>query len=166
MKKLLGICAFVALLVAPGVASAQSSTGSHAYDWLIGTWSCTNATPNAMAGPASQTETVTRSSTTGAFITHFTGTNFDQYGFLSYDPATRTWWSSWAFTGGSIGNESTTMSGAKTVWHGSFFNAANGTHSHLRDTMTISSPTKYTDLGEDDSSGSMKPIYNGTCTKS
>lgn len=145
----------------------SGGTGAHAYDWLIGTWSCTNSTRSAMAGPADQTLTASRSDTTAAIVMRFTGNNFDQYGFLSYEAApSRAWWFSSAYPDGSISNESTTMTGNKTVWHGSYFDAAHGTHSHIRDTFTIVSSTKFTDLGESDSSGSMKPIYNGTCTKS
>jgi hypothetical protein len=173
MRKLLGLCAFAALVAAPGLAGAQSSmmsgmaNGPHAYDWMIGTWTCTNSVPNALAGPATQTLTATRSATTGAIIWRYTGSNYDQYGFISYEAPTHTWWMSWAYPGGSIGNEASTMTpGKKTVWNGSIFDATNGTHFHVRDTLTIDSPTKFVDVGVNDASGSMKTDYDGTCVKS
>ena len=170
MNKLLGIVAFATLALAPGITIAQSDANAahHAYDWMIGSWNCTNATPSTMGGPASQALTVTRSSAYDTLVMHFTGKNFDQYGFLTYETGARTWWISWAYPGGNMSNEASTAEAGKktTVWHGSFFNASNGTHSHVRDTLTIASPTKFTDVSEDDSSGSMKPNYNGTCEKS
>lgn len=115
MKKLLGIVAFAALVTAPGVTVAQSdaSAAHHAYDWLIGSWSCTNSMPSSVGGRASQTMTAPRSSMPDTLVMHFTGTNFDQYGFLTYETATRTWWISWAYPGGNVEQESTTMPASK-----------------------------------------------------
>lgn len=172
MRKLLGFCAFAALVAAPGIVGAQSSMmssasmGSHAYDWMLGTWTCTNSIPSALAGPAMQTLTATRSSTTGAIIWRYTGKGYDQYGFLSYVPKTGTWWFSWAYPGGSVGNESSTQTGKKTAWTGMIFDASTGKHLHIRDTYTMYGATKFNDTGEDDSSGTMKTGYNGTCVKS
>jgi hypothetical protein len=172
LKKLFVLAAFAALLGAPGAVSAQSSmmmsgagTGPHAWDWMIGTWTCRNTIPSALAGPAVQTLTATRSDVTGAIVWRYTGTNYDQYGFLAYAPKTKTWWFSWAYPGGSTGNESTKQTGRKTIWTGMIFNAS-GKPFDIRDTYTVYSPTKFNDSGEDNSSGSWKPGYNGTCTKS
>ena len=140
--------------------------GPHAYDWMIGTWTCKNSIPTALAGPAVQTLTATRSGTTGAIIWRYTGKAYDQYGFLSYVPKTGTWWFSWAYPGGSIGNESTKQTGKKTEWTGLIVDSSTGKSIHIHDTYTLYSSTKFNDSGEDDSTGSMKPGYNGTCVKS
>ncbi len=172
MRKLLILCAVAGLFAAPGAAHAQSSMmssagmGLHAFDWMIGTWSCKNSMPSAIGGPAVQMLTATRSSTTGAIIWRYTGKGYDQYGFLSYVPKTGTWWFSWAYPGGSIGNESTKQPGKKMIWTGLIFDSSTGKSMHIRDTYTMSGSTKFNDLGEDDSTGTMKPSYNGTCVKS
>jgi hypothetical protein len=171
MRKLLARCAFAALVAAPGIAAAQSSmmsaaaTRGHAYDWMLGTWTCTNTIPSALAGPAVQTLTATRSSTTGAIIWRYTGKNYDQYGFLSYVPSSHAWWFSWAYPGGGVGYESSAQSGKSSNWAGSIYDPS-GKTIHIRDVYTVYSPTKFNDTGEDDSSGTMKPGYNGTCVKS
>ncbi len=172
MKKLLVFAAFAALLGAPGAVSAQSSmmmsnagTGPHAFDWLIGRWICKNTIPSALAGPAVQTLTATRSVVPGSIVWRYTGTNYDQYGFFTYSATTKTWWSSWAYPGGSTGNESTNQTGPKTMWTGTIFDAS-GKPFSIRDTYTIYGPTKFNDSGEDNSSGTWRPGYNGTCTKS
>jgi len=171
MKKLLGIYTFAALVLAPGFTVAQSSpsvigSGPHAYDWAIGTWSCTNAAPGGKAAPANQVM-ATRSDTTNAIVLHFIGKDSDQYAFLSYEAPSRTWWVSSALPGGDISNESSTMAGKKTVaFNGSYFVAAKGTHFHIRDTITLASATKYIDQGADDSKGSMQTNNTSTCTKS
>jgi hypothetical protein len=172
MRKFLVLCAFAGLIAAPGAVRAQSSMmsgagmGAHAFDWLIGTWTCQNSIPSALGGPAVQTLTATRSSTTGAIIWRYTAKGYDQYGFLSYAPKSGTWWFSWAYPGGSIGNESTKDTGKKTHWTGFIFDSSLGHNMHIRDTYTMYGSTKFNDLGEDDSTGTMKPGYNGTCVKS
>lgn len=172
MKKLFFFAVFTALLGVAGGVSAQAATmatgggaGPHAYDWMLGTWTCKNAIPTALAGPAVQTLTATRSTMTGAITWRYTGTNYDQYGFIAYAPKTKTWWSSWAYPGGSTGNESTKQGGSKSMWTGKIFDAS-GKPFDIRDTFTVYGPTKFNDYGEDNSSGSWKAGYNGTCTKS
>ncbi|HZZ65599.1 MAG TPA: hypothetical protein VFE17_08885 [Candidatus Baltobacteraceae bacterium] len=172
MRKLLGFCVLAVLVLGPVLAGAQSSmmngsrTGSHGFDWMIGSWTCKNSIPSALGGPAVQMLTASRSSTTGAIVFRYSGTSYDQYGFYSYVGKTNTWWSSWAYPGGSIGNESTKQTGNKIHWTGVIFDASTGKHLHIRDTYTVYGPTKFNDLGEDDSTGAMKPGYNGTCVKS
>ncbi len=171
MRKLLVLAAVFGLFAAPGAVGAQSSMmsssmGPHAFDWMIGNWSCKNSMPGALAGPAVQMMTATRSSTTGAIVWRYTGKGYDQYGFLSYVPKTGAWWFSWAYPGGSIGNESTKQPGKKTLWTGLIFDSSTGKSMHIRDTYTMYGSTKFNDLGEDDSTGTMKVSYNGTCVKS
>ncbi len=160
-----------ALALLPVAANAQMMTtmgsGPHGYDWLIGTWTCKNAVPTPLAGPTVQTLTAMRSTTTDAIVWRYTGKNYDQYGFLSYDPKSATWWMSWAYPGGSIGNEASKNNGKKTTWTGVIVNTGTGGKTeHIHDTYTMYSPTKFNDTGWDDSSGTMKIGYNGTCTKS
>lgn len=96
MKKLFVLVAFAALLGAPAAVCAQSSmmmsgagTGPHAYEWMLGTWTCQNAIPSALAGPAVQTLTATRGNIAGTIVWRYTGTDYDQYGFLAYAPKTK-----------------------------------------------------------------------------
>jgi hypothetical protein len=166
MRKIHVVATLTAIVLAPGTASAQMMSGAHAYDWMLGNWTCKNSLPNALGGPAVQMLTATRSSTTGAIVWRYTGKGYDQYGFLTYAPTTQTWWFSWAYPGGSVGNESTKQSGKKTMWTGVILDAGSGKTLHIRDTYTLYSATKFRDFGEDDSSGAMKPGYDGTCTKS
>jgi hypothetical protein len=172
VKRLLFLAACAALLGAPAGAWAQSSmmpaaggNGPHAFDWMIGTWTCKNSVPTALAGPAVQTLTATRSTPTGAIVWRYTGANYDQYGFLAYSPTTKTWWSSWAYPGGGTGNESTKQTGHKTMWTGKVFPPGAASFD-IRDTFTVYGATKFNDTGEDHATGSWKPAYNGTCTKS
>lgn len=144
---------------------AMAGVGSHGYDWMIGTWSCKNTIPTALAGPANQTLTVTRSNMANALMFRYTGTNYDQAGYITYSPSRKTWWYSWSYPGGSAGNESSSQTGAKTKWAGMIFDAGTGKPFQIRDTYTVYSMTKFNDSGEDMSSGSWKEGYNGTCTK-
>src|SRR5690349_11117835 len=83
MKQFLFAAASIVLLVAPSAAHAATTpmaastygVGPHGYDWALGTWSCHNAMPSSMGGPATQTLTVTRAA--GAIMYHATGPNFD-----------------------------------------------------------------------------------------
>lgn len=165
MRNVFALGALAVFAVLPGTAIAQGS-GSHAYDWMLGNWTCKNSMPSTLAGPAVQMLTATRSTFTGAIIWRYTGSNYDQYGFLTYAPRTGTWWLSWANPGGSVGNESSNGSGKVTHWMGMIVNTDSGKTEHIRDTYTLYGPNKFNDLGLDDASGSMKPSYNGTCVRS
>ncbi len=52
------------------------------------------------------------------------------------------------------------------IWTGLIVDTSTGKSMHIRDTYTMYGLTKFNDLGEDDSTGTMKPSYNGTCVKS
>jgi hypothetical protein len=166
MQKIYALAALSALALLPGAAAAQMTSGAHAFDWMLGNWTCKNSIPSALAGPSVQMLTATRSSTTRAIVWRYTGKGYDQYGYLSYDPKTGTTWSSWAYPGGATGNESTKQTGKTTMWTGSIYDPTTGKTLRIRDTYTLYSPTKFNDLGEDNTSGTMKPGYNGTCTRS
>lgn len=165
LSVLAALLAAVLLPVGSGAQMMSGSGGSHAFDWMLGNWSCKNTFPSALAGPAVQMLTATRSATTGSIIWRYTGKDYDQYGFLSHDSKSGTWWFSWAYPGGAVGNESSKESGKITHWTGMIYDPATGKHLHLRDTYTLYSPSKFNDTGWDDSSGSMKIGYNGTCTR-
>jgi hypothetical protein len=173
LNRLFVLAAIAAVVVAPAAVSAQSSMmmsgagmGPHAYDWMLGSWTCKNSIPSPLAGPATQYLTATRSTTTGAIVWRYTGKGYDQYGFLSYAATTKTWWFSWSYPGGGVGNESSKQTGKKSMWTGMIFDANTGKPFDIRDTYTVYSATKFNDTGEDNSSGSWKTGYNGTCTKS
>ncbi|HLY02771.1 MAG TPA: hypothetical protein VKR56_09810 [Candidatus Cybelea sp.] len=167
MRKTLVLVALAAVAFVPGAAVAQMTAGGspHGFDWMLGTWTCKNTVPTPLGGPAVQTLTAVRSATTNAIVWRYTGSGYDQYGFLAYDGKSGMWWSSWAYPGGSIGNESAKAGGKKTTWSGLIVNAASGKTEHIRDLYTVYGPTTFNDTGWDDATGSMKISYNGTCTK-
>ena len=111
MKRFLLAVASGILLAAPCVARAAmtpmaSSTygaGPHGYDWAIGTWSCRNAMPSPMGGPAKQMLTVTRAN--GVLMYHDIGTNFDQTWYNVYVPGTKSWTSPFVVSDGTYGTE-------------------------------------------------------------
>lgn len=168
MKGLL-CCITAAIVFAPCAtqASPMNATtygaGPHGYDWAIGTWTCTNATPSPMGGPSTQTLTVTRTNS-GAILYHATGQSFDNVWYDVYQPSTKSWVSPFILANGSYGTESTSQTGKKIVWVGMAFDAS-GKSMHIRDTNTIGTG-KYNDLGEYQSGGAWKTQYNVTCTKS
>jgi hypothetical protein len=170
MKRLLSSLMLLALVVVPYTAQAQSimstsmiGVGPHGYDWLIGTWTCTNSAPSAMAGPAIVTLRASRGSAGNALLLRSTGTNFDSSGYLIY--ASNRWWSPSAFADGGHESESTVQIGNKAVWTGSYFSPASGKSMQVRDTYISPSLTKYTDLGEYQTGGTWKKLYSITCIK-
>ena len=165
----LAMLAFLAL--APSQALSQSNmmsmqigVGPHGYDFAIGTWSCTNSMPSAMSGPASTTLTLTRSPQ-GSLMFHSTGGNFDSVGYVAYNAKTKTWWNPGAVGDGSYSTESTQQTGRKTVWTGTFFDAATRKTTPIRDTYAFGA-TKYTDVTQLQTGGVWKTVANVACTKS
>lgn len=169
MHRPLLVLSALALSLVPLTAQAQMTpgtalgAGAHGYDWEIGTWSCTNPTPSAMAGPAHQTTTVTKTST-GALLFHTTGANFDFSAYYIYLPNKQMWMSPYSGADGSFGSESTSQAGKKTVWVGSTYFPETQKTMPTRDTY-VNSVNKYTDLGEYSSGGAWRMQYNVTCTK-
>jgi hypothetical protein len=174
MKRLLSFVILAALAVVSFAAQSQSApmslsmvgVGPHGYDFLIGTWSCNNSAATTMGGPNSTTLTFTRSNAGSALLVRGTGKNFDVSSYLAYVSKTKTWWNPSAFADGGYENESTTDTGKKTVWTGSFLDAASGKTMQVRDTYTMPNLNKYIDLGQYMSAGTWKTQYNTTCTKS
>jgi hypothetical protein len=162
------------LMVAPLASEAQSTAttpatigvGAHGNDWMIGTWSCVNTMPSPIGGPASSTLTFASSGSPGSLLFRSSGAKFDATGYLVYVPATKTWLNPFTIADGSYGRESTTQTGKKIVYTGTFYNEATAKTMVTRDTYTTESLTKQTDLGEYQVGGAWKALYNTTCTKS
>ena len=173
MRKLLSIAALAALCVAPCATLAQSTAmassvatigvGPHGYDWLVGTWSCTNSMPGPMSGPAQLTLTATRSNV-GAISFHSTGTNFDAIGYVAYAAKTKTWWNPSSNSTGGYGTESSTQTGKKTTWTGPYTDAS-GKSVQQRDMYTWTNANTFNDVFAVDMGGTWKTEGNTTCTK-
>jgi hypothetical protein len=96
-----------------------------------------------------------------------TGQDFDSTGYLVYVAKSKSWLNPFTVAEGSYGSESTTQTGKKIVYTGSFYNATSGKTVESRDTYTTADDLKsQTDLGEFMSGGTWKALYNTTCTKS
>lgn len=172
MKRFSRLVTLTALAVFSSAGLAQSKisasmvgVGPHGYDWLIGKWTCTTNMPSAMGGPSLTTLTVWRSGASGALFLRSVGKGFDESGYLTYAPKTKTWWNPDAFADGSYESESTTQTGRVTTWTGSFFDASSGKSMHTRDTYELASMKKFNDLGEHQSAGAWTTTYNITCRK-
>lgn len=166
MKRLLLLGAFASLMLSPCVAAAQSSmsgVGPHGWDYYLGTWTCTNGTASSVSG--SSTATVTITSTDSGLFFRAKGQGYDQSGYVVYSAKAKTWANPTAYSDGSYSFESSSQSGKKTTWTGTYYNAASGTTVQERDTYTLS-PGRYTDLNQTKSGGVWKMTGNSTCTKS
>jgi hypothetical protein len=179
MNRLLLFVLLAALAAVPVAVQAQGGSmsssamsastvgvGPHGWDFLLGTWSCVNSTPSEMGGPANLSLTFTRSSVGSALLVHVSGSGTDVSGYVSYVAKTKTWWNPGAAANGDLSSESTTQTGKKTLWIGSYTSATSAKATAIRDTYTVLSPTKYTDLGQYQSGASWKTSSNTTCTKS
>lgn len=173
MKRFLSFVVLATLAVAPSAAQSASTpmsasaigVGPHGYDFLIGSWACTNDAPSAVAGPASSTITVTKSAAGGALFYRVTGKDFDAATYLTYSPKTKTWWGPTAYADGGYEIESTTDTGPKAVWAGSLVSGGSSKAIPWRDNYTMSS-SKLVDVGQSKATGSWKTQYTVTCTKS
>lgn len=173
MKRLLFFAVVAAFAIAPRVAPAQSSmsasaygVGPHGWDYYIGTWTCTNTMPpSAQSGPATVRVSISASNAGAPLFFRATGPGFDSSGYVSYSAKTKTWSNPAAFADGSYSFESTTQTGRKTTWAGSYLNAASGMTVHIRDTYTLS-PGRYTDVTQMNTGSGWKTTASSTCTKS
>ena len=170
MRRFFACTALLALAIAPSIARSESPTsvssvgvGAHGYDWLIGTWTCSNAAPSAMSGPTATTLTVTRNGA-GALSIHTAGANFDGLGYVVYAAKTKTWWNPTALATGDYSTESSMQTGKKTVWTGTFYSG--GKSNAIRDTYTMTTMTAFKDLSEAQLNGAWKTEAKTTCTKS
>jgi hypothetical protein len=168
MQKFFTLVILAALSLAPGAALAQTvgmaGAGPHGYDFMVGTWSCSNSKPSAMGGPSLSRFTVSPSAS-GTLFVRSTGTGYDTAGYVAYNARTQTWWGPTVFANGSYSNESTQQTGRKSVWSGSIFDAATGNTVPIRDTYTFSNLTTLKDLTQTQIRGVWKTQANSVCTK-
>ncbi len=170
MSKLLSLFGLAMVALSPTVAVSatmpvsQVGAGPHGYDFMIGTWSCTNAVPSRIGGPATARFTISRSAN-GTLFVRSSAANYDAASYVVYSPATKTWWSPTAYGDGSYNIESTRQTGAKTVWTGTLFDPASGKSSPIRDTYTFPNATTQTDITQVQAGGTWKTEANSTCTK-
>jgi hypothetical protein len=139
--------------------------GPHGYDFMIGSWSCSNSVLSRLGGPSTSSFTISRSAG-GALFVRSTAANYDTASYVVYSSKTKTWWSPTAYADGSYNVESTRQTGAKTVWTGTLFDAPSGKTSPIRDTFTFSNPTTQNDLAQVQTGGTWRTEANTTCTKS
>jgi hypothetical protein len=168
--KNLAILGVLALAIAPGAGLAQSTMtmgeGIHGYDFLIGSWTCTNSNPGPMTGPASASIVGTAAGAHNAIALRFTGTGLDSSSYISYDPKSNVWSSPAASADGTWAVETTKESGAKVTWSGSGPDPTSGKTVQFRDTFTRPAADTYVDLSELNTGGGWKSIATFTCTKS
>jgi hypothetical protein len=148
---------------APTSMSAVGA-GPTGYDYLVGTWSCTNTmAPSKLGSLTSSTFTASKLQD-GSIAIHAMSPNGDVRAYNSYVPKSKTWYSPFADSGGNYGYESTQQSGKTIVWSGIFYSTNGATP--IRDTFTMLSMTKTYDLSEAKISGAWKATAKTTCTKS
>lgn len=135
-----------------------------AYDWLVGTWSCTNELAAPIGGPANQTLAVAPS-VGGSLAMKMTGSGFERSGYIAYSPSSKTWWNPFSYPTGDYAAESTTQTGATSVWSGSYFQASTGKTFHVRDTYVRHGATRFHDVGQYRSNGVWKTGFRGGCVK-
>jgi hypothetical protein len=175
MKRLSLVVVVAALLIGPGAALSQSAmmsssmmgSGAHGYDFLVGTWTCKNKLPaSPMAGPPTTTLSVSHTGAGSALFARSTGANFESSGYISYDAKTKRWLGPTSVANGGYGIETSTQTGKKVVWAGTFTDGASGKSSQVRDTYTMTGSSSFTDLGQHMEGGAWKTHFDGTCTKS
>ena len=157
--------AALAFAIAFAPAAAPAAAGEHDYDWLVGTWTCINSMPSPIGGPAKQAMTVAPSYAQGFFV-RITGHDFERSGYIGYAAKTHRWWNPFSYPNGNHAVESTTQRGAKTTWEGPYVDVGTGTTFEVRDIYTVSSPTRFTEVGQYRSGDAWHTGFSGTCTKS
>jgi hypothetical protein len=171
MSKLLPVLTLAVGSLTPCVALSKPmplsmvGVGPHGYDFMIGSWSCTNSVPSRLGGPSTSAFTISRSAG-GALFVRSTAAGYDTASYVVYSSKTKTWWSPTAYADGSYNLESTRQTGAKTVWTGTLFDASSGKTNPIRDTFTFPNPTTQTDQTQVQMGGTWKTEANTTCTKS
>lgn len=150
----------------PTITESMIGIGPHGYDWSVGTWSCINRMPSKKADPNTRSLlTTSKTGVDGALLNRETAKGFDSSAYSAYVQKTKTWWNPVAFADRSYQIESTTDTGKKAVRRGSYFNAASGTTTKIRDTFTVWLPAKFTDEGEAMLGNGWKTTYFITCTR-
>ncbi|MBV8372349.1 MAG: hypothetical protein JOY69_03745 [Candidatus Eremiobacteraeota bacterium] len=175
MKRLIIAITAAAAVLAPTLAGramgdtmmsiSAVGSGPHGYDWMAGTWACTNPMhPSALGALQSTTFTATKLKD-GSVLIKSTSPNGDVSSYDAYVPKTKTWYGPFADSGGKFGTESTRETGKTIRWVGTFYDT-DGTATPIRDTYTMLSMTKQYDLSEAQVGGAWKVTAKTTCTKS
>ena len=173
MKSLVIVLAASAAVLAPSFAgpaladTSMSSVGAgpHGYDYMVGTWSCTNPMQSSELGALASTSLTATKLKDGSIMIRTASPNGDVTSYSAYLPKTKTWYAPFADSGGKYGTESTHGSGKTIHWVGSFYDT-DGTMTPIRDTFTMLSMTKQVDLSEAKVGGVWKVTAKATCTKS
>jgi hypothetical protein len=174
MKRLIIAFAALAAVLAPNLAApARADTpmsvstvgaGPHGYDYMVGTWSCTNPMHASALGALPSTTITATKVKDGNIILRTASPNGDVTAYNAYLPKTKTWYAPFADSGGKYGTESTQGTGKTIQWIGTFYDA-DGTQTPIRDTFTMLSMTKQVDVSEAKVGGAWKVTAKTTCTK-
>jgi hypothetical protein len=175
MRRLVILLVACAAVLAPTLAGpalgdtppsiSAVGAGPHGYDYMVGTWSCTNSMhPSELGALASTTITATKLKD-GNIMLRTASPNGDVTAYDAYLAKTKTWYSPFADSGGKYGTESTQQIGKTIRWIGTFYDA-DGTATPIRDTFTMVSMAKQVDLGEAKVGAAWKVTAKTTCTKS
>ncbi len=149
----------------PMMSASTVGAGPHGYDWMVGTWSCTNPMQASELGALSSTTITATKVKDGGIIVRTASPNGDVTSYYAYLPSTKTWYTPFADSGGKYGTETTKETGKTIHWIGTF-NDTNGSVTPIRDTFTMLSMTKQVDLSEAKMGGVWKVTAKTTCTKS
>lgn len=175
MKRLFVALVACATLLAPSLARpalgdtpmsmSAVGAGPHGYDYMVGTWSCTNPMQPSELGALASTSFTATKLKDGNIMIRSASPNGDVTAYNAYLTKTKTWYAPFADSGGKYGSESTQQSGKTIRWIGMFYDA-DGAATPIRDTFTMLSMTKQVDLAEAKIGGVWKITAKTTCTKS
>lgn len=175
MKPLVIAFAACAIALAPGsngVALANMPTsvsavgvGPNGYDYMIGTWSCSNPMAASKLGALPSTTQTASKVRDGNIMIRTASPNGDVTAYNTYIAATKTWYGPFADSGGKYGTEMTRDTGRTVRWVGTFYDA-DGAPTPIRDTYTMLSMSKQVDVSEARVGGVWKVTARTTCTKS
>lgn len=173
MKRLVvafAACAFVLApsLAAPALAATSISdvgVGPHGYDYMVGTWSCTNSMQPTELGALASTTMTAAKVKDGNIMIRTASPNGYVTSYNAYLAKTKTWYAPYADSGGKYGTETTQGTGKTIVWVGTFYDT-DGSVTPIRDTFTTLSMTKQLDVSEAKTGGAWKVTAKTTCTKS
>jgi hypothetical protein len=157
-------------LAGPALADTPMSVsavgaGPHGYDYMAGTWSCTNPMHPSELGALTTTTITATKLKDGNILIRTASPNGDVTSYDAYLAKTKTWYGPFADSGGKYGTETTQETGKTIHWIGTFYDT-DGTMTPIRDTFTMLSMTKQVDLSEAKVSGAWKVTAKTTCTKS
>ena len=155
-------------LAAAALADAAATTsvgiGPRGYDYMIGTWSCSNPMQPSALGALTSTTLVATKVRDGNIMIRTASPNGDVTSYNTYIAKTKMWYGPFADSGGKYGTETTQGTGKRIVWVGTFYDI-DGTATPIRDTYTMLSMTKQVDVSEAKVGGAWKVTAKATCSK-